>query len=243
MKLFPSLNERLLTIAILAFVSGLVLGLVATVSKAELVTAALTLSATFLGAYYAFSLQSKKAKLEQLQQRKTQGNLAIFNISRIYNMFLCVRNQFIDPSRDSLGRHFEIQASYEFEKNFDFNYAELAFLFNSTVPNILGEINTLHNQVTSTIELINHRSAFHREQLQPKLESAGLVGDGYNLEEVEKVVGPRLTITMKTSTDDMVEAVDDIIERCETISKELNRVLVERLDETGIVSLIPVDNA
>lgn len=225
MKIFPSNQEKLITVAILSAVTGLIIGLSAKLDIKEFVIASITLVAAFVGAYSAFLLQNAKQKSELTASRVEAGNNAIFALMRSYNTFLAFKKQFIEPNREDSARFVTIPPSVGFAGKADFNFHSLSYLFELEDPNILGELSSFQAEVQATLAVINERSHMHLNGVQPSLEAKGfLQGADILLADLEAALGERLTVMMKQSTDQMIEGVESIVENSAALVERLHRI-------------------
>jgi len=225
MKIFPSNQERLITIAIVAFLSGIAIGLSAKLEAKEFFASVVTLVAAFMGAYSAFLLQNSKQKKEQTALRVESGNKSIFNLIRSYNTFLAFKKQFVDPHIDNPGRFVAIPPSVGFDGKSDFDFHSLAYLFELEDPNVLGELSSFQAEVQATIAVIQERSYMHMNGVQPSLEKVGFVeGNDIAIGDIKNALGERLTAMMIQGTDQMIEGIDSILKDAETLIERLHRI-------------------
>ncbi len=174
-----------------------------------------TLAAAFFGAKYAFKLQDGNARRESDSRNVRAANLVIFDLVRSYNMFTTVKKQFIDQHRENAERHLLIMpiAGVSFQPP-RFDYDAISFLFNSN-PNLLGTLSTVEQEIASTLDVIRQRSTMHVEVLQPAVETlAKRFGDKFNSAQIEAALGPRIAITLRTSTTYMIEGIERVILEC-----------------------------
>jgi hypothetical protein len=205
-----------------------------------LIGAAVTLIATFAGAYYAFHLHENRERRREIEKQVEAGNKTIFELIRTYNQFLTLRRQFIDSHRNSPGRHFFIMPVAGTMTKLALPFDELTFLFNSDNPNILGRLASFQQEVTVTIDVIEQRSAMHFEQVQSTLERVtNDPRDEIRVETLEKELGPRLATTIKGLTDSMVEGIDGAIAGCESYIDDLSELLKAKFPSHTILGMLP----
>lgn len=213
MKVFYSKNERNITIVLLTFILGVVLGLLTKIEKdpLELIIPSLTtLLAAFLGAYFAFRFQNKKEEEKKYQKNIEAANRAIFTLTRIINELEVLKRQAIDPFRDRDDKFLSMQPFLV--PNYDdikFDIESLIFLLDTKSPNILGELVVEETRFHQAINTLNTRTELHRYQVQPKLEAAGLKQGGqYNMKDIERALGQRIFMQIQAATDDVIEHFD-----------------------------------
>lgn len=204
--------------AIVIFVLGALVGglaegkLISTVFE-DYVPALVTLLAAFLGASYAFKLQSDKEKRDVARANIVSGNLAVYNLIRKINVLLDYQRQVIDPIRGKRTAFIEMQPTLELVKDdIQLDLDSLSFLLISDDPNLLGELSVEKSRFRRAIDAINERSKLHLDQVQPILEKAGVVeGADYTFQQIEQALGVRLYATMRQATDQVIDHVDSTI--------------------------------
>lgn len=240
MKVFYSKNERNITILLLTFISGAVLGLLTKIEKdpLELIIPSLTtLLAAFLGAYFAFRFQNKKEEKKRYQANVEAGNRAIFTLTRIINELEVIKTQMIDPVRDREDRFLVMQPflipNYDDVK---FDVESLTFLLNSKTPSILGELIVEETRFQQAINSLNNRSDLHRYQVQPMLEAAGVkVGGKYLLQDIERALGQRIFMQIKHSTNELIDQIDKNRETAEKLMDKFIANLINIFPETKFI--------
>ncbi len=242
MTIFPSSNERLITVSIFAFIFGVILGLALVNGKVDfstLISAVTTLLAAYFGARFAFKLQSQREDRVRIKEEVTAGNRAIFEIIRTYNKFCAVRSQFIDPFRSHPLKHYFIlpASGLDHHKTY-FDYDSLSFILDSKDPNILTSLASYELEANSTVEAINHRSKLHFEVVQPAIEEAAKKhGEKMTEEQIDIGVGIRNRQLIAMATDSMIECVDDVIQASESQIAKLNELLKDKYKGHGVLKM------
>lgn len=210
-------DHQVITATVIFFV-GVVVGglaegkLISTVFE-DYVPALVTLLAAYLGASYAFRLQSAKEERDVIRINIVAGNLAVFNLIRKLNTLLDYQKQVIDPMRGEkiafIGMEPTLQLNAD-DVHLDLD--SLSFLLSSDNPNLLGELSIEKSRFRKALDAINERSKLHWGQVQPKLEQAGFVeGAEYTFPQIEQMLGTRLYVTMNRATDQVIVHVDSTI--------------------------------
>ena len=185
-----------------------------------------TLIAAFMGAKYAFRLHDEKEKRAADASKIEYANLALFYLIRAYNHFLVIRRQFIDEHTDIETRHFQIMPSIgDAWEPLHFDFHKLSFLFDSSDPNITGRMSVFSQMATSTHSVIEERSRFHMNVVQPKAEEVAGGADTAALGELERALGRRQTAHLRSLTEEMVKGIDDIIAECPDLINDLRKVV------------------
>ncbi|MEW5056527.1 MAG: hypothetical protein AB1Y25_02795 [Cycloclasticus sp.] len=244
MNMFPTKHEKLITIIIFSFITGLVLGLITKVDAKEIFIGLITLSAAFMGAYSAFALQNRKHERERTTAKVEAGNKAIFNLVRSYNTFLAFKKQFIDPFENDPGKFVSIPPSIGFEGKANFDFDSLTYLFQIGDPNILGELSSFQAEVEATIALILQRSHMHLNGVQPAMEKSGVV-DGQDIysNQLKEILGNRLFVIMVQGTDQMIEGVNSIILNAEKLIEKLHKIHIKNYKGHIILKMQKLNNS
>ena len=229
--------------AIVIFILGAFVGvlaegkLISTVFE-DYVPALVTLLAAFLGASYAFRLQSDKEKRDIAKKNIVAGNLAVFNLIRKLNTLLDYQKQIVDPFRGNIKAFIEMPPTLQILKeDIQLDLDSLSFLLGSDDPNLLGELSIEKSRFQRAIDAINDRSKMHRDEVQPTLEKAGVVeGMGYTPQQIEKALGARLCVTMHQATDQVVEHVDSTIISVQEVGGKLVKMLKKLYPGENIIS-------
>jgi len=223
---------------------GLVEGKLATAIFDDYVPALATLLAAFIGASYAFRLQSEKEERDTQKRKILAGNLAVFNFIRMINTLLNFQVQIIDPIRGKNTAFIEMQPTLHLlELDVDLVLEELAFLLETDNPNLLGELSIERSKFQKALDAINHRSKLHLEQVQPILENAGIEeGEDYTFQKIEQALGNRLYATMHQATDQVISHVDSSISSLQETGNELATMLKKLFPKEKVVSLADPEN-
>lgn len=188
-----------------------------------LVAPAATLVAAYAGSRSAFALQHELARTTEERRRRTALNLAIFEISRVYDTFLNFESRFISPYRDDPDSYWKIKPSVGL--NVDparFTFPDLAFIFDSVNPNLLGKLSMLQRNTASTLAIILDRSQHVVEYLQPALARALHVGgDNLSSKLIDFELGALQGARLEETTRLMIKGIDDICEKCPKLIEEL----------------------
>lgn len=232
MKIFPGENEKIITVAIVAFCGGALLGLGTEIDDklAEiLLPTVATLAAAFFGARYAFALQNNKREAEIALNRVEAGNRAIFQLANIYTKVCNFRDQFIEEHRKSTIRCVAIKPAIGLGQPIEIDFDSLVFLLQSKDPNILAELYQFQSMVYSAYELILSRSNLHAESVQPRLEEEAASDPEHRVDtnKIRDILGERTYVTLVQNTDDMIESVDAVIADSDVLVKRLRRLLTQ----------------
>lgn len=209
----------------------------------DYVPALATLLAAFIGASYAFRLQSKKEERGERRKNIIAGNIAVFNILRMLNTLLSYKTQVIDPVRGKKTAFIEMQPTLHLlEPDVELDLASLAFLLESDDPNILGEISVEYSRFQKALDAINQRSHLHMQQVQPILEKRGFVeGADYTFKQIEHALGNRLYITLGQATEQVINHVDSTIISLQETGAKVTGVLKTLYPEEKVMGVAVAD--
>jgi len=224
---------------------GLVEGRLISALFKDYVPALVTLLAAYIGASYAFKLQSDKEDRENQQGNIVAGNLAIFNILRKLNILINYQRQIITPIRGKRTAFLEMQPTLHLlEEDIRLDLNSLSFLLNSDNPDLLGELSVEESKFQSALDAINKRSKIHLKQVQPKMERASVVeGDDYTFQQIEQILGQRLYVTIHKATDQVIDHVDSAVSSLQEVGEKLANTMKELYPNENIISLAVIESS
>jgi len=203
-----------------------------------------TLFATYLGAKYAFDLHSNKEKSENKNKNIISGNFTIFNIIRMINSLINYKTQIIDPVRNKPSAFLEMRPTPHWDKNdISIKFEDLSFLLGMDDVNLLGELSLAEEKYKKALDAINLRSTIHLQEAQPKIELKGIKeGGDYSMDHLEKLLGNRLFIILKRSTQEVIEHVEEAIAYLESTGNKLNQILESAYPQEKTLSILMPEN-
>lgn len=231
MSVFPTKNERTITLVILTFAAGTIVGLTAQMKENThevILTALTTLVAAFAGAHYAFQLQNKAKLSENIDRNVAATNRAIFALLNNFNKFCNFRDQFINEFRDNDFKYLYILPAVGMVRPSEIDFDSLSFIFDHKNRNLLAEMSLNQSETESAIDIIQLRSALHNDSIQRKVDEAGLNReDQITIGAVREAVGERDFAQIQSMTDQMISSVDSVIETSERLINELQSTVKE----------------
>ncbi len=198
-----------------------------------------TLFAAYLGAKYAFDLHSNKERIELQNKNIVNGNLAIFDITRMINSLLTYQRQIIDPVRNKPSAFLEMSPTLFLPKeNLTIKFSDLSFLLELGDHNLLGELSVAEQKYEKALDAINARSNMHLHEVQPRLEMSGIKqGGDYRLGDIENALGNKLFVTIKQATSEVIAHVDETINYLEEIGMKLSELLKKNFPAKKVFSI------
>jgi hypothetical protein len=186
------------------------------VKIAELIVAALTaLGSSFAGAYFAFKWNRDREDEKMLDSRVEACNKAIFVLSQQLRVLRNFQTQYVEPHRSSKYRHFEMLPIIPLDTTgLHLDPGSLAFLLETEARDIPGLVAVENARFHSAVSAIAERSEMHRREFQPALSDLakrGELGPGRSDEDVDKLLGARISRGLKVVTDQVIDAVDEAI--------------------------------
>lgn len=173
-----------------------------------IITPTVTLVAAWAGARVAFDFQSKKEREATIAANVSAANRAIFQLVRFANLFHLIEKQFIAEERQNMARHFEIRPGMQSGvEDIDIDFDSLEFLFHSPTPDVLRTLALAQLEVNSTISTIRQRDHVHVEQFQLAMDAVP-AGTVMTVNQVEEIVGERISLTLRKLTDDVISGID-----------------------------------
>ena len=222
-------GDRQVLLAIVVGLVGFAAGVLSEVNSMDFVLDSIagplvTLAAAFFGAWYAFKLHDNKDKRNRSERDVKAANRAIFEISRHCNRLATFRNQFLEDKRNDPNRDYLILPVAGFSwDNPEIDYDSLAFLFESSQPNLLTEISSVEQEILSAVDVIRRRSEFHVERLQPVIEQLEKQhGPSFPATLISPALGPKDSHVLRLLTDHNYSCVDSAISTMETVIERLS---------------------
>lgn len=214
-------NQKLWEVIIQAVVTTVLTG-VATVFAAK------------YGANRAFELNVKMEYEKKRNENYVNGRMALFNLTRMFDILHALKVQIIDPHRNDELSLITIPAVPPREI-IKLNYEALSYLFETDYPNLLTELAITEEWYAEAIKHVNERSRLHRQEFQSQLErlEKEKLDPGQTKEiQIKNILGNTLFLTLKNATTLMISEVDAtqirIKKNAEQLSKCLQGLFPER---------------
>ncbi len=226
MNIFPSTNEKLITIAIVSFLSGAVVGLFASVKITDqriLLPAIATLTAAFLGAWAAYKLQDNKNKREYEETCLKNGNSMMFALYERIKALRLVQKRSINPYRNDPLRMISMMPLMSFSNpDSEFNVESLLFLLGTKHKQLILDLHNEKECFKIVFYLIKFRSELHFKDAQPAIEKSKMKeGEEFTKKQMIDALGERVFAQLERTTDDLIEYVDTTLESSEKIKLRL----------------------
>ena len=236
----------MITIAILSFSLGLGVGLGVALGGAtanDLIPAAFTLVAAFLGAWVAFSLEASSRKRERREAQLEAANKLLFAMSERLSPLFVFRHDFVEPVRHKPGRMIEMEPVSNYrEPQSQLDAQSVAFLFQSKHKHLLLKLSLANDVFNAAIDAIRFRSDIHINIFQPMMASAGLtLGQEITGEKIHKIVGDRNYHMLKDSTEILIAQVDKAVVGGDELRGELIEAFSEEFSAKEIFSFEMLD--
>ncbi|NUZ07615.1 hypothetical protein [Piscinibacter koreensis] len=155
----------------------------------------------------------------ELAARVEHCNVTLLKLWRQLNWLVNYQAQFLNPQRAHATRHVSLLSSppYDYAR-WMVDGPNLAFLMSTGAAGVVAEIILADEKFEAAVQAVNARSAIHLGEFQPALERLGWA-EGWPLEQVERCIGPRLTLQLKAATDQVYLHVDAAIGRLQDVGK------------------------
>jgi len=211
----------------------------------DLINPLTTLIAAFGGSIAAFKLHQFQKDRTSTQKNITAGNRALLTLLQQANTLKLFQFDFIEPFRDSPGRHFEIQPSLPYQENsLIFDIQSLEFLLDPKHQQVLMNLVLEENRYQETIKAINTRSRHHFEAVQPKLSNAGIKeGEIYTGEQFRVAIGDFDYMHLQRLTDAVVLHVDRTTESLVAMKNQLRETLLQQFPKGKFVNFELLEEA
>lgn len=192
------------------------------------------------GAMFAALIASRKEKNKIKEDRIASVNVAISCISLYLDKIIAIQRQILDEFEDNKYRHVLIKSVLAIESpRVSIDYRSISFLLGHDCRVIVGEIVAAEERLMVLIALINKRSELHYDEVQKKLEKAGLTeSQTMVVTQVIEMIGSRVDFTLRLMTDDVYELCDELIESFYVLAARLSEDAVRILGRGKIIKII-----
>lgn len=235
-----SIYEVIAFLAVMVMVAGYLTGVVNINSVVLLVLSSFL--STFLGATYAFRLNSKKDKEKEDERRQSALQLALFILARQDNAIRTVWKQIKDwdGRKDAFFNMPPIVTPlYEDLKQ---NFSEISFLLETDSPNVLFKLSIEQERFSQTIIAINERAKFHFEDFQPKVADTGIGGKDVTLDEVKNILGERIFGVMEATTKNLFSHLSLSLKSLSSTADELFKLAKKEYPNCKFLYVVDVEN-
>jgi len=201
-----------------------------------------------LGAHYAFRLERIKAATareeaarttaaELSAKRAVSGNLAMHSLGRMHNTLAGYRRQFIEPAQQTVAPWMYMSpGEIPLGDCHRFNAASLAFLLQSSNPNMLLKLALAEEQYAAAVQIISRRSVFHEQTVPAAVEKLTRNVTDLTEPELRQLVGPYVYTRLFLDTGYVVTLVELALTTCQKCGDELNGLLRTLLPGEKIIS-------
>jgi hypothetical protein len=196
------------------------------------------LAGSAVGSMVVFWVENKKRKVRSEDEHIVATNLAIALLARAWDNLNSFRIRRIELVRDNPFRWFLMGAGNILELPERFDTASLAFLFESGQPQLPIRIQWELDQFEGIRLEILVRTREHVENLQPKIEAAGLVG-GVDANAVIQAAGPRLVGTLHGLTESIIQHVDGALPTIRATADALRAAVRAKYPKRTVIGFEP----
>lgn len=192
---------------------------------------ATTLIGAFLGAMLAFLFQLLLHRKQERKAALMSVHRMLFCLLQQMNTIMLVQKDFIFPHLNDPGRFIAIPAMHEFdfEKN-AFDFSTFGFMLETNESRmIMYDLYLAQESYIEALRTLNERSRLHREEVQPRLASAG-IGNGSMVtnEDVKRALGPLVFPSIVTTTDSVIEVLKSAFVKLEKSKQDFRAYVVKR---------------
>jgi hypothetical protein len=197
---------------------------------------------TGVGATVAFLIERRKKTLATEDEHVTATNTALFALFTIFNDLEAYRRQRIEPHRGDPERWYTMLPT-KLPAPPKFDTATLSYLFEvpGDAPTLPMAVHVGIGKYESIFELATERYRIHMHEVQPALEVArrAVIEDNLSLKrQVDTILGgSRVTETLQSLTDQLIDHVDDAIGYIPKHAVWLREVAKARYPKRQIVQL------
>ena len=202
----------------------------------DLLPAAVTLLAAFLGAWSAFQLDNKVRARRTTRAQVAAVNRGMFVLGRQYNLLLNLQAQVVDPVRDDPARFLNMRPFPSIERVPKFDDETLLFLLETPQREFMSHLMLAEDRFGSVLQVFQERSQLHVEQVQPRLEASKIAEKStYTVDEIKQAIGMRLMLHLMRLTDDAIPRLDDTIREHEELLEQFRSAMVALFPDQKII--------
>ncbi len=199
-------------------------------------SALVTLAATFFGAYYAFSLHAKAEARARENDQVGAINRCQFQLMKNVNQLTNIRKQVIDPIRTDPARSISMRPSIFLAETATSTADDLAFLLETENRDLLCLVVFEQQKFENIMEAMKARSEMHAHEVQPRLDGLIRENQEYSSAAIHEILGDRIMISMARLTDDIIDMVDATISSTTDLSSKIRSAMKRRYPNVPIVS-------
>jgi len=207
---------------------------------AIIITVLTTLVAAFGGAWFAFLLQNRKEKKKETNKNIEALNKVQITLTQQLNALTILNKDLIQPHKDHPIKWLAMPAvSHRNYSKLQIDAGSLSFLVEKGSSSLISEVLNVEEKFKEVMNIVNLRSNFHVQKLQPKLAEIGIEeGKTYQLqpEKVEHLLGIQIVGTLKKFTDSLIQITEDAITSHEKIINDIKTIGKKIFPKSKIVS-------
>jgi hypothetical protein len=246
MKIFPSDNEKTITVVLVASSLSMVIGLLvgAKVTDANvLITSLATLVSAFVGAWFAYKLQDKAKRRQETERQVDKANDLLFALYQKLNALKLFQIDSIEPWRNNPGKMFAMQPVLNFKlPEAPIKPENINFLLKTKHKQLLFDTHIEEQRFEVAENVIRHRSNVYYQYIQPALHAAGIIeGVTYTDTQFKSALGELLYKRLEDITEQVVYHVDSTVESSDNLREKLIKAVKETYPNEEIINFVLLD--
>lgn len=172
-------------------------------------TLALTVVGTFVGAYAAFALQTRREDAKDGATRRAALRRAAFALIAQVQVLETLRRE-LAPWRDDPDRDLRLKALVYYQEIPTIDLVSIEFLLETSDPDLLNVLLDSQNKWHTAIGAMEDRSREHRRFLERLEAVLGKDAQGVTVTgaALRAAVGPEISGALRSRTDGLYDAVD-----------------------------------
>lgn len=243
MEIFPSQNDKNITIAIVSTCIGMAIGFIARsdiTDKNILITSIATLSAAFFGAWLSFKLQENRRKREEQNMRTQQSNELLFALYQKLNALKLFQIDSVEPWRGKPEALLGMQPLLDYKlPETKIRPESISFLLGTKYEQLLFEIHIEDERFKVAENIIKFRSNLHFNHIQPAMHASGIIdGAEYTSSQYKNAIGEMLYKQLEKATNDVIYNVDKTVASSDKLGKKILKALKETYPNEKFVHYI-----
>jgi hypothetical protein len=189
-------------------------------------------------------LEQRKEGFQRLQihqERAAAVNFTIFTLARMYSEQLDYRRQVLDKVRNHPLRWYALRPSHLHVLAVPrFEYQKLQFLFSSNNADTMSIVALEETRFANLLDLVKRRNELHMQEVQLRMQAAGYQhGSQVEVDELERLLGPVITNSLKNYTDMIFEFTDAGLQSTHAAATALRESAMSMVGDETIIRFEP----
>ncbi|NVN97553.1 hypothetical protein HXX01_05015 [Candidatus Nomurabacteria bacterium] len=205
----------------------------------DAIVAIATLAGAFIGAWGAFSLQSKKEALKKTEEERATANKTILMLFDMRNRLTLYKRDVLNPAIETGVPWIAMKPTIQFQDEVKLPAEGLLFVLDTDNVQLYADLMIEVQRFNVVMQMINKLSTILSEEFQPTMQSLGYTNgiNGIYPVVVETEIGPHLASRMKGLTSDIISNVTDNIASIDCVYEKFRAAMVNNFPDKKILGV------